>query len=58
MEAERTLPADVFPSLAAINRAGVQHDATRLFELGLDGLVLALRERLSAGEARPAPRSE
>lgn len=58
MEAERTLPADVFPSLAAINRAGVQHDATRLFELGLDGLVLALRERLSAEEARPAPRSE
>ena len=62
-EAERALAPERYPSLVATVQAGVEHDPTRLFELGLDGLVLALRERLSArtvsaGEARRAPRSQ
>ena len=37
-----------YPSLAAVERAGVSHDPERLFELALDGLILALER-----EGRP-----
>jgi AcrR family transcriptional regulator len=62
VEAQSTLPPDRYPSLAAIGRAEIEHDPDRLFEFALDGLVLTLRERLSArtvtaAGARPAPRS-
>jgi TetR/AcrR family transcriptional regulator, tetracycline repressor protein len=41
-ETQRSLPADRYPGLVAIERAGVEHDPGRLFELSLDGLVVAL----------------
>lgn len=44
-EAQQQLPPERFPALDAIARAGVRHSADRLFELALDGLVLALREQ-------------
>jgi TetR/AcrR family transcriptional regulator, tetracycline repressor protein len=53
-EAQRALAPERYPSLAATVRAGVEHDPARLFGLALDGLVLALRERLSAATATAA----
>ena len=47
-EAQRALPPHRYPSLAAVERAGVSHDPERLFELALDGLILALER-----EGRP-----
>jgi TetR/AcrR family transcriptional regulator, tetracycline repressor protein len=44
--AQQTLPADRYPSLAAVQRAGVRHDPERLFELALDGIVLGLQAQL------------
>ncbi len=44
--AQQTLPADRYPSLAAVQRADVRHDAERLFELALDGMVLGLQTQL------------
>jgi AcrR family transcriptional regulator len=44
-QAQQNLPADRFPSLAAIARAGVRHDPDRLFELALDGVVLVLEKQ-------------
>jgi TetR/AcrR family transcriptional regulator, tetracycline repressor protein len=52
VEAERALTPDRYPSLAAVSRAGVEHDPDRLFELALDGLVLSLRRQLQADRAR------
>jgi TetR/AcrR family transcriptional regulator, tetracycline repressor protein len=40
--AQETLPAESYPALARVQRAAVHHDANRLFELALDGLLLAL----------------
>lgn len=44
--AQQTLPADRYPSLAAVERAGVRRDPERLFELALDGMVLGLQTQL------------
>jgi TetR/AcrR family transcriptional regulator, tetracycline repressor protein len=41
-EAQRGLSPAGHPSLAAVERAGVAHDPDRLFELALDGLLVAL----------------
>ncbi|MET0866326.1 MAG: TetR/AcrR family transcriptional regulator C-terminal domain-containing protein [Nakamurella sp.] len=41
-QAQQTLPAERFPTLARVQRAGVKHDANRLFELALDGLIRSL----------------
>lgn len=46
-QAQETLPAERYPALARVQRAGVRHDPDRLFELALDGLVLALSPRPS-----------
>lgn len=43
IHAQQTLPADRYPSLAAVQRAGVRHDPERLFELALSGMVLGLQ---------------
>jgi TetR/AcrR family transcriptional regulator, tetracycline repressor protein len=52
VEAQQALPAERFPGLARVQRAGVGHDPDRLFELALDGLVRALAAR---HPSRPAP---
>ena len=44
-EAQANLPDARYPALARVQRAGILHDPDRLFELALDGLVLALGER-------------
>jgi TetR/AcrR family transcriptional regulator, tetracycline repressor protein len=49
-QAQQALPAARFPGLAAITRAGVQHDPARLFDFALRGLLLAL-----AREFEPMP---
>ena len=41
-QAQQTLPEGRYPSLAAVQRAGVRHDPDQLFELALDGLIAAL----------------
>jgi len=41
-DAQQSLPAAHFPALARVQNAGVQHDANRLFELALDGLICSL----------------
>lgn len=46
--AQRILSTTRFPALARVQRAGVQHDADRLFELALDGLIMVLDARRSA----------
>jgi AcrR family transcriptional regulator len=48
-QAQEALPADQYPALAQVQRARVRHDPTRLFELALDGVVLALSARRTAG---------
>lgn len=53
--AQETLPADRYPALARVQRAGVRHDPDRIFELALDGLVLALEDRCATSPARAAP---
>jgi TetR/AcrR family tetracycline transcriptional repressor len=40
--AQHSLSPERFPSLAAVERAGVDHDPDRLFALALDGLIAAL----------------
>ena len=40
--AQAALADHRYPALAAVQRAGVEHDPQRLFELALDGLLLAL----------------
>jgi hypothetical protein len=50
VQAQQTLPPDQYPALAAVEHAGVQHNPDRLFELALDGLVLALANQLSDNE--------
>jgi AcrR family transcriptional regulator len=55
-QAQETLPTDRYPALARVQRAGVRHDPDRLFELALDGLVLALEDRHARSPARTAPR--
>ncbi|HEY2278898.1 MAG TPA: hypothetical protein VGI00_11125 [Streptosporangiaceae bacterium] len=42
-QTQLVLPPERFPALSRVPRAGVTHDPDRLFELGLDGLILALR---------------
>jgi AcrR family transcriptional regulator len=44
-DAQHTLPAEQFPSLARVEQAGVRHDPDRIFEQALDGLILALAAR-------------
>jgi TetR/AcrR family tetracycline transcriptional repressor len=45
VEAQRTLPPERFPHLAAVERANVSHDPGRLFSLALEGLILSLGQR-------------
>ena len=47
--AQQTLPAERFPALARVQRAGVAHDAGRLFDLAIDGLVRSLQAHHPAG---------
>ena len=54
-QAQETLPADRYPALARVQRAGVRHDPDRLFELALDGLVLALEDRHARGPTHTTP---
>ena len=42
-QAQATLPAARYPSLSRVQQAGVTHDPARLFDLALDGLILALQ---------------
>jgi TetR/AcrR family transcriptional regulator, tetracycline repressor protein len=42
-DAQAALDDGRYPALAAVQQAGVQHDPQRLFELALDGLLLALQ---------------
>jgi Tetracyclin repressor-like, C-terminal domain len=44
-QAQQALPAERYPALARVRRAGVRHDPDRLFDLALDGLLLALGDR-------------
>jgi TetR/AcrR family tetracycline transcriptional repressor len=46
-EAQGALPADRYPSIAAVERAGVRHDPDRLFELALDGLIASVSSNQS-----------
>jgi len=54
-QAQETLPAERYPALARVQRAAVRHDPNRLFELALDGLVLALSAYRPPGTAPTAP---
>jgi TetR/AcrR family transcriptional regulator, tetracycline repressor protein len=45
-DAQTRLADGRYPALAAVQRAGVEHDPQRLFELALDGLLLALQAQL------------
>jgi TetR/AcrR family transcriptional regulator, tetracycline repressor protein len=56
-QAQETLPAERYPALARVQRAEVRHDPDRLFELALDGLVLALSARRPTGSAPTTPPS-
>lgn len=47
-DAPAALDPDRYPALAAVQRAGVQHDPQRLFELALNSLLLALRAQQEA----------
>jgi TetR/AcrR family tetracycline transcriptional repressor len=53
--AQETLPAERYPALARVQGAAVRHDPNRLFELALDGLLLALGDRRPMGTAPSAP---
>ena len=55
-EAQETLPAERYPALARVQRAAVRHDPNRLFELALDGLLLALKPGRPAGTPAASPR--
>jgi TetR/AcrR family transcriptional regulator, tetracycline repressor protein len=48
-EAQTVLPAERFPALTRVQRAGVTHDPDRLFEQALDGQILALKAQQPAG---------
>ena len=52
-QAQETLPAERYPALARVQRAAVRHDPNRLFELALDGLVLALKPGRPTGTFPP-----
>lgn len=52
-EAQETLPTERYPALAHVQRAAVRHDPNRLFELALDGLLLALNARRPTGMSSP-----
>ena len=54
-QAQETLPAERYPALARVQQAAVHHDPNRLFELALDGLLLALSARRPTGTAPTAP---
>ena len=53
--AQETLPAERYPALGRVQRAAVRHDPNRLFELALDGLLLALGARRPTCTAPSAP---
>lgn len=53
--AQQTLPAERYPALARVQRAEVRHDPHRLFELALDGLLLALNASRHASIAATTP---
>ena len=54
-QAQEALPAERYPALARVQRAAVRHDPNRLFELALDGLLLALKPHRPTGTAPTAP---
>ena len=51
-EAQESLPAEHYPPWR-VQRAAVRHDLNRLFELALDGLLLALSARRPTGMSPP-----
>ena len=60
-DAQAALADHRYPALAAVQRAGVQHDPQRLFEMALDGLLLALqaqRDDDPAHDHTQSPRAE
>ncbi len=60
-DAQAALNDGRYPALAAVQQAGVQHDPQRLFELALDGLLLALqaqRDDHAADEPTQSPRAQ
>jgi len=42
-QAQAALPATRYPALSRVQQANVIHDPSRIFELALDGLILALQ---------------
>src|SRR5215469_6407297 len=42
-QAQAALPAARYPALSRVQQANVSHDPGRIFELALDGLILALQ---------------
>jgi AcrR family transcriptional regulator len=48
-QAQAALAAARYPALARVRQANIVHDPGRLFELALDGLILALRAHHSGG---------
>jgi TetR/AcrR family tetracycline transcriptional repressor len=51
-QVQAALPAERYPALSRVQQAGVHHDPGRLFDLALDGLILALQSRCREGQAR------
>jgi TetR/AcrR family transcriptional regulator, tetracycline repressor protein len=56
-DAQAALDDGRYPALAAVQRAGVEHDPQRLFELALDGLLLALQAQRDDDAAHDHARS-
>ena len=42
-QAQAALPATRYPALSRVQQANVAHDPGRIFDLALDGLILALQ---------------
>jgi TetR/AcrR family tetracycline transcriptional repressor len=60
-DAQAALADGRYPALAAVQRAGVEHDPQRLFGLALDGLLLALetqRDDDAAHDHAQSPRAQ
>ena len=42
-QAQAALPAARYPALSRVQQANIVHDPGRIFDLALDGLILALQ---------------
>jgi TetR/AcrR family transcriptional regulator, tetracycline repressor protein len=51
-DAQAALAQGPYPAIATVQRAGVQHDPQRLFDLALDGLLLVLQAQRDQDAAR------